>query len=78
MNEFFVQGDKEREMGLPISNLCDRFTVSVPKSQIGFTELFIEPTFNLLVNLFPAVAENLRIIAENKEKWKELMENGKQ
>ena len=77
MTEFFNQGDKEREMELPISNLCDRFTVSIPKSQIGFTELFIEPTFNLLLVLFPGVSENLRYIAENKEKWKEVLENGK-
>lgn len=77
MNEFFAQGDKEREMGLPISNLCDRFNVSIPKSQIGFTELFIEPTFNMLEPLFPAVSENLRYIAENKQKWKELLDSGK-
>ena len=77
MNEFFNQGDKERELGLPISNLCDRLTVSIPKSQIGFTELFIEPTFNLLLNLLPGVAENVRCIAENKEKWRDVMESVK-
>ena len=77
MNEFFAQGDKEREMGLPISNLCDRFSVSIPKSQIGFTELFIEPTFNMLEPLFPAVSENIRYISENKQKWKELLDSGK-
>lgn len=32
IEEFFAQGDKEREMGLPISNLCDRNTVLVPKA----------------------------------------------
>jgi hypothetical protein len=33
--EFFQQGDKERELGIPISNLCDRYTVNVGLSQIG-------------------------------------------
>lgn len=77
MNEFFAQGDKERDMGLTISNLCDRFTVSIPKSQIGFTELFIEPTFHVLEMLLPNVNENLKYIIENKEYWKEMLENNK-
>ena len=77
MAEFFQQGDKERELGLPISNLCDRNSVSIPKSQIGFTELFIEPTFNLLENLLPRVSENIQYISENKEKWRQMLENNK-
>ena len=32
--EFFKQGDKERELGLPISPLCDRNTLHKPESQI--------------------------------------------
>ena len=35
MEEFFKQGDQEREMGLDISPLCDRNTTQVPQSQIG-------------------------------------------
>uniref|UniRef100_A0A915KRJ2 PDEase domain-containing protein n=1 Tax=Romanomermis culicivorax TaxID=13658 RepID=A0A915KRJ2_ROMCU len=31
--EFWLQGDQERKMGLEISPLCDRKTTSVPKSQ---------------------------------------------
>lgn len=77
MNEFFAQGDKERDMGLQISNLCDRHSVSIPKSQIGFTELFIEPTFNMLEPLFPSVSENIRNISENKQKWKDALDSGK-
>lgn len=75
MNEFFSQGDKEREMGLPISNLCDRTIVSIPKSQIGFTELFIEPTFNAIEYLLPKVIENINNITRNKELWKEIIDN---
>lgn len=74
MDEFFNQGDRERELGLPISNLCDRFSVNTPKSQIGFIELFIEPTFNMVELILPVVVENIRIIGCNKEKWKELAE----
>lgn len=75
MNEFFAQGDKEREMGLKISNLCDRNSVSIPKAQIGFIELFIEPTFNLLELVLPNVNENSKYAVENKEHWRETIDN---
>eukprot|EP00740_Mantoniella_antarctica_P017480 CAMPEP_0181391194 /NCGR_PEP_ID=MMETSP1106-20121128/25907_1 /TAXON_ID=81844 /ORGANISM="Mantoniella antarctica, Strain SL-175" /LENGTH=377 /DNA_ID=CAMNT_0023512193 /DNA_START=91 /DNA_END=1220 /DNA_ORIENTATION=- len=35
MEEFFNQGDLEKEKGLAVSPLCDRETVSVPASQTG-------------------------------------------
>ena len=43
--EFFCQGDKERELGLPISFLCDRKTVTIPNSQIGFMDGIVYPFF---------------------------------
>ncbi|KAG7276807.1 hypothetical protein CRUP_008757 [Coryphaenoides rupestris] len=33
MEEFFRQGDKERERGMEISAMCDKHTASVEKSQ---------------------------------------------
>ncbi|UYV62211.1 PDE1C [Cordylochernes scorpioides] len=35
MEEFFRQGDKEHELGLPYSPLCDRNATLIPESQIG-------------------------------------------
>ena len=35
MEEFFSQGDREKELGLDVSPLCDRNTTTVPQSQIG-------------------------------------------
>ena len=35
MEEFFHQGDREREMGLDISPMCDRHNATVEKSQVG-------------------------------------------
>lgn len=34
MNEFFLQGDRERSDGLEISPMCDRHNASVEKSQV--------------------------------------------
>ncbi|XP_075687273.1 dual specificity calcium/calmodulin-dependent 3',5'-cyclic nucleotide phosphodiesterase 1A [Rhinoderma darwinii] len=50
MEEFFRQGDKEAELGLPFSPLCDRKSTLVAQSQIGFIDFIVEPTFTLLTD----------------------------
>lgn len=35
MDEFFHQGDRERERGMEISPMCDKHTASVEKSQVS-------------------------------------------
>ncbi|KAM9036667.1 dual specificity calcium/calmodulin-dependent 3',5'-cyclic nucleotide phosphodiesterase 1A isoform 2-T2 [Sarcophilus harrisii] len=50
MEEFFRQGDKEAELGLPFSPLCDRKSTLVAQSQIGFIDFIVEPTFSLLMD----------------------------
>ncbi|XP_075036596.1 dual specificity calcium/calmodulin-dependent 3',5'-cyclic nucleotide phosphodiesterase 1A isoform X1 [Mixophyes fleayi] len=50
MEEFFRQGDKEAELGLPFSPLCDRKSTLVAQSQIGFIDFIVEPTFTLLMD----------------------------
>src|SRR5580693_4288012 len=35
LEEYWRQGDTEREMGLEISPMCDRHTISVEKSQVS-------------------------------------------
>ena len=44
-NEFWLQGDKEKQLNLPVSFLCDRIGCNVPSSQVGFIKGFILPTF---------------------------------
>ena len=34
MEEFFQQGDKEREASLDISPMCDRYNATIEKSQV--------------------------------------------
>ncbi|KAB1279026.1 Calcium/calmodulin-dependent 3'; 5'-cyclic nucleotide phosphodiesterase 1A [Camelus dromedarius] len=46
----FPQGDKEAELGLPFSPLCDRKSTMVAQSQIGFIDFIVEPTFSLLTD----------------------------
>ncbi|XP_071499528.1 dual specificity calcium/calmodulin-dependent 3',5'-cyclic nucleotide phosphodiesterase 1A-like [Diadema antillarum] len=44
IREFFRQGDREREMGLPISPLCDRNSTLLAESQIGFIDFIVDPS----------------------------------
>uniref|UniRef100_A0A672NU82 3',5'-cyclic-nucleotide phosphodiesterase n=1 Tax=Sinocyclocheilus grahami TaxID=75366 RepID=A0A672NU82_SINGR len=43
-------GDKEAELGLPFSPLCDRKATMIAQSQIGFIDFIVEPTFSVLVD----------------------------
>ena len=36
MEEFFRQGDREREETLEISPMCDRYNATIEKSQVRF------------------------------------------
>ncbi|XP_036387265.1 calcium/calmodulin-dependent 3',5'-cyclic nucleotide phosphodiesterase 1B-like [Megalops cyprinoides] len=63
MEEFFRQGDREAELGLPFSPLCDRKNTLVAQSQIGFIDFIVDPTFSLLTDMaerivIPLVQEN--------------------
>jgi len=62
--EYFRQGDREKQLGLPCSTLCDRKTVLVPQSQFGFLRFIIEPSFNTLIDLFRHIADNYIARAE--------------
>ena len=61
--EFWLQGDKEREKGLAISFMCDRYNIDVPASQIGFLKGFILSSFDCLVAMFP----KLKFTTDNAE-----------
>ena len=63
LQEFFTQGDAERKIGLPISMNCDRNSVKVPASQVGFISFLVAPLYNALAAYSPSV----RKIAEQLE-----------
>ena len=70
LEEFFLQGDKERELGVPISPNCDRNVVKKPDSQIGFIKFVVWPAYEVLGEIIPAVKDNvLPVIQNNLEYW---------
>ena len=75
--EFWLQGDKERQMNLSISFLCDRDTTNVPKSQVGFIGGFIIPTYNFLVIMFPTLSYTIENAKDNLNRWQKLADEGR-
>ncbi|XP_069367442.1 dual specificity calcium/calmodulin-dependent 3',5'-cyclic nucleotide phosphodiesterase 1C isoform X4 [Paralichthys olivaceus] len=59
LEEFFRQGDKESDLGLPFSPLCDRKSTMVAQSQIGFIDFIVVPTFTVLTDMMERIVTPL-------------------
>ncbi len=70
MEEFWRQGDKEKELKLPVSFLCDRNTFLLPSSQIGFMEGIVGPFITAFIDMFPELIFLKNNVDKNKEKYK--------
>ncbi|GLC47046.1 hypothetical protein PLESTM_002012800 [Pleodorina starrii] len=68
--EFFLQGDLERQMGLPISPLFDREKQGVSKSQVGFFEFVALPLANALSSAFPGAQPLMECLTSNYRHWR--------
>lgn len=72
LTEFWQQGDRERQLGLPLSFLADRFAVNIAKSQTGFIDVVVLPLFETVARALPGVETNCRYLIENRRKWMEI------
>ncbi|KAG2445732.1 hypothetical protein HXX76_000338 [Chlamydomonas incerta] len=68
--EFFRQGDKEQELGLPISPLFDRTKQGVSKSQVGFYDFIALPLVHALASAFPGARPLLACYVSNYDHWR--------
>ena len=41
MEEFFLQGDLERQKGMEVSPMMDRYNASIEKSQVGAVQVAV-------------------------------------
>uniref|UniRef100_A0A674MJ00 Phosphodiesterase n=1 Tax=Takifugu rubripes TaxID=31033 RepID=A0A674MJ00_TAKRU len=69
MEEFFRQGDKERERGMEISAMCDKHTASVEKSQVGFIDYIVHPLWETWADLVHPDAQELLDTLEENRNW---------
>ncbi|KAJ1556195.1 High affinity cAMP-specific and IBMX-insensitive 3',5'-cyclic phosphodiesterase 8B [Cladochytrium tenue] len=73
MEEFFMQGDKEKASGLPVSMFMDRATTQVPKCQVGFIDFLAMPLFEVwgtYVSTADMLFEGVTNMSKNREYWK--------
>eukprot|EP00040_Diaphanoeca_grandis_P012522 m.63503 g.63503 ORF g.63503 m.63503 type:complete len:872 (-) comp23292_c0_seq1:210-2825(-) len=79
LEEFFEEGDAERELGLPLGALNDRNGVVAAKSQVGFLTYVVSPLWQAwsdYVNKFDGEeAPQLEALSENLKNWKEVAES---
>ena len=76
VEEFWDQGDKEKELNLPC--FCDREKVSIYQSQLGFINFIEIPYFSLFAEFYPKLkffyenlVNNKNILLSMQEKEKE-------
>eukprot|EP00746_Dinoflagellata_sp_MGD_P072415 gnl/MRDRNA2_/MRDRNA2_293947_c0_seq1.p1 gnl/MRDRNA2_/MRDRNA2_293947_c0~~gnl/MRDRNA2_/MRDRNA2_293947_c0_seq1.p1 ORF type:complete len:168 (+),score=40.04 gnl/MRDRNA2_/MRDRNA2_293947_c0_seq1:38-505(+) len=71
LDEFFLQGDKEKEIGIPVQMLNDRDKVNRAFSQIGFIEFLVAPLCFAVTRLMPPFEPCGEELLENIKRWKE-------
>lgn len=69
--EFFEQGDREKESGLhdSVSFLMDRDKPGVTQSQVGFFDFVVLPMFRAMVDAFPRAQPMLSAVEANYRRW---------
>ena len=68
VTEFFAQGAKELELGLPLTPMCDSTKTRV-SSQIGFSKFVARAAFSALVRIFPSLNILISNLDENDKRW---------
>jgi len=69
MEEFFQQGDKEKEVGLDISPMCDRNNSTIEKSQVGFIDYIVHPLWETWADLVHPGAQDILDTLEDNRDW---------
>ena len=72
--EFWIQGDQEKKLGIPVSFLCDRDKIDVPASQVNFLRGFIISSFDCLVSIFPNLKYTMENAKNNIKEWQQLLD----
>jgi cAMP-specific phosphodiesterase 4 len=69
VEEFFIQGDKEKEVSIPVQSLNDRDKVNKPYSQVAFIEFFVAPLALSLTRLVPTLDLCAECLIDNMWLW---------
>eukprot|EP00931_Biecheleriopsis_adriatica_P082119 TRINITY_DN5550_c0_g1_i1.p1 TRINITY_DN5550_c0_g1~~TRINITY_DN5550_c0_g1_i1.p1 ORF type:complete len:832 (+),score=166.51 TRINITY_DN5550_c0_g1_i1:338-2497(+) len=72
--EFYCQGDKEKENGMAASFLMDRSKPGVSESQMGFFNFVVLPLYRAFLKAFPSAAPMVEKVEANYLKWAALQD----
>ena len=70
--EFWRQGDEEKEKGFSVNFLFERSNTDVPRNQVGFMKGIIIPSFEILVDFLPELNYYWDNVNKNLNQWIEL------
>lgn len=69
MQEFFHQGDLERQQELDVSPMCDRLTATVEKTQVGFIDYIVHPLWETWADLVHPYCQEILDALEDNRAW---------
>ncbi|CAJ1429770.1 unnamed protein product [Effrenium voratum] len=69
LQEFALQGDEEKALGIPVGPLNDRDSVNMAMSQIGFIEFVVAPLALALARILPPIYFTNQMIIDNANIW---------
>ncbi|XP_029428105.1 high affinity cGMP-specific 3',5'-cyclic phosphodiesterase 9A [Rhinatrema bivittatum] len=73
LQEYFMQSDREKSEGLPITPFMDPEKVTKPTAQIGFIKFVLIPMFETVMKLFPQIEEvMLQPLRDARDHYEEL------
>jgi hypothetical protein len=72
LEEFFLQGDAEKRLAVPVQALNDREKVNRPFSQVGFIEFLVCPLIFVVIKVLPPMDQNAEQMLQNVKTWHQL------
>jgi hypothetical protein len=72
LEEFFLQGDAEKRLGVPVQALNDREKVNRAFSQVGFIEFLVSPLIFVVIKVLPPMDQNAEQMLQNIKTWHQL------
>lgn len=68
-DEFFLQGDRELNIGSNVSPFMDRSNPSMARSQVAFMNFVVVPLFESMSDFLPKLSFTIDLVENNKRYW---------
>jgi len=74
LGEFWQQGDKEKQKGLPVGPLNDRDKTNIPRSQINFINIIVKPLWECWNQYIGEESVQVNNLLSNHDRWSAVAE----